>query len=216
MKLKKYILFLFIAIILIFVLFNIKNFFILKKIYDNNEKITLNNFYYQELSYNNTFNNQSTIYCKDKKYLLNYCSTTNNTTYYEAIWVDDNTGEFIAYENSNKTNNEWKSKNDYIKYSIDNPKSIVSVCHVSYNNNLIDLIISNLFNNVKTNKDGLYYIKANNYEYYIDKNTYICKKIDSKKYDIHIEIIEYTENIINNDITPITIDDLQLNNETYI
>lgn len=208
MKLKKCIFLLIIFVVIFLIGLNIKNFIILKKIYDNNSKIALENFYYEEKSYNNIYQNQALISCKNNIYLLNYYSKFNNETYNETIWTNENTKDCAILKKSNSTNNVWQQDNVTNEYNIENPKSVTAVCHITYEHNLIDLVIANLFNNVKIN-EGLYCVNANKgYKYSIDAQTFICKKIDSEKYDIHIEVIKFNQNAINDDITKISIEDL--------
>lgn len=212
MKVKKVFVVLFI-LILIIVGFNIKKIMILNDIYEHNKNIPLYNFYYREKEKNENFENESIIYCKDNVYILNYNSKyiKDNNFYNEVIWVNENTNEFVAYQKSNETNLEWQLKSEYTEYSVDNPKTIVNISHMSYHNSLMDLIIFNIFNDIENNKD-MYYIKSKDYEYYIDKNTYECKEIISKKKNIYIEIIEFSKDFISDDISKITIDELDNNN----
>lgn len=213
MKKKKLFLLIFLIILLFFIYFNIKNFIILKDIYNKNLLLDFNNFYYEELNTSTDFSNTIKVYAKDNIYLSCIHSTfQKENDFYEIQWTNSTTNESIIFNKSKETNNEWKQSST--KITIDNYKSLVSTSYIT-NSSFINVFISNLFNNIKLDENNTYLIKVNGYDCYLDNSTYQCKKIVSKKYNNTYIEMSLQENIITENIIEPTLENITQNEFKY-
>lgn len=210
MKIKKIVLICIAVICIAFFILNIKNYILIKKIYNENANIEPNDFYYKEILKKDNIENVEEVFCKNNIYLIkaNYKYSKNgDEKIFQCIeWLDFTTKDFKIFEKNEDSKYEWREATQISDFDIYNPKDVIyDLFFISKNYNLKDLVIANLFNNIKLDDENFYIIKIDGFDCYVDKDTYLCKKIISNNEN---KEMEYTSGSVVEEISKIRIEDL--------
>ena len=169
---------------LLFIINFIRNFIILRNIYNLSKDFDNSTNYYVEIN-TTTLQGNSRIeeYYRDGLTLTKFI--TNNKIDY-IIWHNNKDGEIIYLKKDEDEN--------IVQIDMDKDKMYFYINSIKFaqNNSFGDILIKNLFNIIKTDKNA-YKIKTESYTEYINKDTGLVEKLISEKNNVNIQIT-YIEN----------------------
>lgn len=162
-----------IAILILFGINYLRNYFILKDIYNKNAGYldSLNNFYYKKII-NSDDIQETEIYYKDGIYLDNSYKNNQKKSF---IWKNINTDEFFGGEYLEDGTFKEFSKEEFNEY---NPKYTDNYAKVLFDEteNLNNVIKANIFRFIPTD-ENCYIINTQGFQKKVDKETGTVKAI---------------------------------------
>lgn len=184
---KKIITIIIIVLLIIFSVYLIKNFFIIRDIYKNNAEFmnfTGDNYYFEKVSTSKLLSNDKfteKLYVKNGTYKYNYYE--NDELVYTHYWNNDLNKDLYAYVNEDEGYKKTPQETINSMYSI-----ILPLTYNEENNQILEFgkVIKNIFIPIKI-EDNFYIISKDNVKYYFDKDTGLLQKFETSETKIEVK-----------------------------